>query len=318
MTVCVSAICDNAFILAASDRMLTSGDVQFQPPQRKVFHVTDNIIGLVAGDFALQTEIFAAVYGAIGKVRHEKGADIPLTVKWVVDCYAWAYSNVHRVRAAQMILSPLGLTNETFLDKQKDMAPSLVEKLANQLIKFDLPETETILCGVDTAGPHIYVADDGVVRCEDSVGFAAIGAGYWHAQSQLMFAGYTRLTPLPRALYHVHAAKKRAETAPGVGVYTDMHYMAPNYISVREDLVNVIDGEYQRVRVGTDALRESAETEVEAHVQKIIAAAAQASPIVKTEDQKAEVEFRPEPDSNMGGAVAPRPKKAKKGGRKGR
>ena len=311
MTVCVAAISDNAWIIAASDRMLTSGDVQFQPPQRKVFHINDSIIGLVAGDFALQTELFLMVYGAIAKAqKQQKDQNTPATVKWIADCYAWAYENVHRKRGSQMILAPLGLTTETFLTKQKDMAPSLVEKLTNQLIKFDLPETETIICGIDQFGPHIYVAEDGAVRCEDSVGFAAIGAGYWHAQSQLMFAGYTRLTPMSKALYQVYAAKKRAETAPGVGTFTDMHYIGPNYISVRDDLVESIDQAYQRVRDGTEALRASAETEVDSYVKKIVAAAPAPSPVNEAEKKTPEIEFRPTGnDAPVGGADAAPPKK---------
>src|SRR5207245_4327722 len=43
-----------------------------------------------------------------------------------------------------------------------------------------------IIAGVDDSGAHIYVGSPGVANCEDSVGFAAVGTGAWHANSYLV------------------------------------------------------------------------------------------------------------------------------------
>src|SRR6185503_18005785 len=89
------------------------------------------------------------------------------------------------------------------------------------------PDTGLIIAGIDGGGAHLYAGQEGKFSCEDAVGFAAIGAGSWHAQSQFMFARYTRSMPAAKALYLVFAAKKRAETAPGVGPETDMFIIGP-------------------------------------------------------------------------------------------
>jgi hypothetical protein len=74
MTVCVAAMCDGYTILGASDRMLTAGDVQFEPQQSKLWAITSSIVAMVAGDSAFQTEILQDVE-AIARKRIEAYPD---------------------------------------------------------------------------------------------------------------------------------------------------------------------------------------------------------------------------------------------------
>ncbi len=113
------------------------------------------------------------------------------------------------------------------MSRQQEMAPELVRQLATELINFVPPRVATIFAGIDAFGAHIYSAQNGDVTCQDGVGFAAIGAGYWHADSQFMFAGHTRTRPMPETLLLSYSAKKRAEVAPGVGEGTDMFFIGP-------------------------------------------------------------------------------------------
>ncbi len=66
----------------------------------------------------------------------------------------------------------------------------------------------------------------GEIACYDSVGFAAIGYGRRHAESQFMFARYTSAARPTDAILLTYVAKKRAEVAPGVGMATDMFIIA--------------------------------------------------------------------------------------------
>lgn len=220
MTVCIAAICQPGMVLGASDRMLTAGDIQFEPDREKIFALTTSIVAMTAGDASLQDELMAKLKGEIERrIETEKRW---LTVQEVAELYGQYFAEVKSKKAETAILSPLGLRTSSFLAQQSGMLPSLVEKLATEMINFEIPTVSTIFAGIDLRGAHIYVVDDAEVTCRDSVGFAAIGAGEWHASSQMMFAGHSIIKWFPDTVLSVYAAKKRAEVAPGVGEATDM------------------------------------------------------------------------------------------------
>src|SRR5215207_7140862 len=70
--------------------------------------------------------------------------------------------------------------------------------------------------------PPIFVVRDGYLSCEDVVGFASVGSGSRHAESQMMLARHAWNADLDPTLLTTYLAKKRAEVAPGVGTETDM------------------------------------------------------------------------------------------------
>jgi hypothetical protein len=221
LTVCVAAICEEHIILGASDRMVTAGDVEFEPPQTKVSFLTSSIAVMIAGDSSLQLEI---MYEVREEVNKRVDAE-PLNwwrVRDVAELYFKNFKMAKRKRVESAILDPLGLDYESFITRQGELSSELVDKLATEVLNFEMSEIETIVTGVDPTGSHIYVVNNRGVTCRDSVGFAAIGAGYWHANSQFMFAGHSRSKPVPQTLLLTYAAKKRAEVAPGVGEATDM------------------------------------------------------------------------------------------------
>lgn len=84
MTVCVAAICDSKTILGASDRMLTAGNVQFQPPSSKIYPITASIAIMVAGDMSLQAEIVSDLQGFIATQEQRNFA-----VKEIAESYVF-------------------------------------------------------------------------------------------------------------------------------------------------------------------------------------------------------------------------------------
>src|ERR1700676_754312 len=62
VTVCVAAMYDSMGIIGASDRMLTAGDVQFEPQQSKIRAITTSIVVMIAGHSPMQEEILQGVY----------------------------------------------------------------------------------------------------------------------------------------------------------------------------------------------------------------------------------------------------------------
>jgi hypothetical protein len=70
MTVCIAAICaweiGASTIIAMSDRMITSADVQFEPEQNKMYQFNSRIGALIAGNAAPQMAVCSAVSRRVG------------------------------------------------------------------------------------------------------------------------------------------------------------------------------------------------------------------------------------------------------------
>jgi hypothetical protein len=220
VTVCIAAIFDNYGIVGASDRMLTAGDVQFEPSVPKVRFWTNAIGSLIAGDANLQAEIAA-------EVKSSTDALIANAIAWikvrdVAELYKRECDNALRRMAERRILSPFGLTLSEFMSRQTEFSGDFVRDIGTELMNFEGPPVQSIIAGCDDAGPHIYTVDNDSIQCHDSVGFAAIGAGQAHANSAMMAYNHTFRHSLADTLRAVFFSKKRAEIAPGVGPNTDM------------------------------------------------------------------------------------------------
>jgi len=220
VTVCIAAIFENSGIVAASDRMLTAGDVQFEPSVPKIRFWTNSIGSLIAGDANLQAEVGAEVReGTNDLIKNATGW---VKVKDIANLYKREVDKSLRGLAERRILSPYGLTLAEFMTKQNDFSPGFVRDIGTELLNFEGPFMQTIVVGCDDNGPHIYTVDNNSIQCHDTVGFAAIGAGEAHANSQMMAFNHTFRHSLADTLRAVLFSKKRAEIAPGVGPNTDM------------------------------------------------------------------------------------------------
>ena len=283
MTVCIAAMFEGNAIIGTSDRMLTSGDIQFEPQQSKIIQVTSSIFIMVAGDSAMQSEIIQNVRADVNK-RISENPDNWWNVKDVADLYIRYYSETRFKKAERIFLFPLGLDNNMFISKQKEMDSSLVRQITTELINYETPRISTIFAGIDNSGAHIYVADNETLNCLDLVGFAAIGVGSWHASSQMMFAGHTKFKAFPETLLLVYSAKKRAEVAPGVGESTDMFIVGPTLgyniaigDHVLDQLKKTYELEQERERDAKTTAKQSIKEYVEELLSKSVVAKDQAT-----------------------------------------
>jgi hypothetical protein len=200
--------------------MLTAGDIEFEPNVKKIRYFTSSCAAMIAGDANLQSEIVQAVHLAL-KERIEAAKEwIPISD--IARTYKREVDNAVRRIVEDRILAPFALTMEDFVKNQKDFSADFVRDVQTEVLNFEAPAVEAIIAGIDATGAHIYTASTNSIQCHDAVGFAAIGGGYWHANSQMMAFNYTPENSLPDALMMVMFAKKRAEIAPGVGDATDM------------------------------------------------------------------------------------------------
>lgn len=204
-------------VIVASDRMITSGDIQFEQQQPKIYNVAHNTLALISGDIAAQSAL-------VNSTRAEASSVGAKTVREVARIFADVYAAYCRRKAEADVLKPLGLASVEELMTRRKWPAATVDRLLNQIqdAAHD-DDVATIIAGQDALGAHLYVIErPGRYSVRDQIGFASIGVGQRHAESQFMFSGYTPHWYFPKALYLTYVAKKRAEVAPGVGKFTDL------------------------------------------------------------------------------------------------
>jgi hypothetical protein len=77
VTVCVAAM-SGGTVFGASDRMITAGDIEFEPEQPKIWQMTTGVAAIVSGDIGVHVEIFDPV---MDQVRSRIDAD---PEKWLM------------------------------------------------------------------------------------------------------------------------------------------------------------------------------------------------------------------------------------------
>lgn len=271
MTVCIAAICEGATIIGASDRMVTTGSIKFEPQQTKIISISNSISIMIAGDIGLQTEILDQVTTEVSTRINDDPANW-WRVADVADLYSHHYKEVKFKKAESAILAPLGMDGDTFKVLQQQMSPKLVKELAGDLRKFRLPVTQVIITGIDITGAHIFTIADGNISCKDFVGFASIGIGGWHADSQFMFDRHNKTKPMPETLLLVYSAKKRAEVAPGVGEDTDMFVIGPRlgtFIPIGQHVLTKLEQIYNKTQFAIENANQNAKETVTQYVEEI-------------------------------------------------
>jgi 20S proteasome alpha/beta subunit len=267
VTVCIAALCQLDIlhpelppcIVGATDRKVTAGNIQYEPPQAKWYGINEHIVALVAGDIEAQI-------GLCQKVA----ASRPRLVENAVTAYCRELAE-HNLRQSEMsVLARYGLSMQSFLRGQQRMSRDFVRRVQQQ-INDACAGVETIICGVDQTGHHLYTIDsEGKSRFNNPIGFTAIGDGYWHAESQFMFARYTPRWSLAKAMLLAYAAKKRAEVAPGVGEYTEMFLITgTTSFPIADHVVAGLDRAYQKLRSTQDQAIAEANESIEQFVAEI-------------------------------------------------
>jgi hypothetical protein len=270
-------------LVGACDRMLTAGDVEFEPDQFKIWMFSSAIVALVAGDSTLQSEIFKRVDIEVRRWIH-LDPKTWVSVKDVAKLYCKKYRELLREHAEADLLSPFGLDINSFLEKQQDMSPEFVQQMADKLTAYDFPSLlESIFMGTDKDGPlgpkgeklvypQIYATEKDKLACLSTVGFVAIGIGKPHAESQFMFSGHWPAKPFNETMLLTYAAKKRAEVAPGVGKVTDMVVIGPGLgpvVKIEDQHIAQLDRIYQKSRKGASKVVERANNETAKLVEAV-------------------------------------------------
>jgi len=209
--------------------MITSGDVEFevlgqatwQRPILKTVRVAPNVVAMTAGDAGFQAD-------AIQELRKHNPSNESRPVRDIAMLYLDFVNQTKQRLAVTRVLASLGLNNDTFISRQREMNDDFVQRVTSEIWKIEIG-ADTIFTGVDPGGsPHIYTIIGDDFRCDDSIGFSAIGYGARHAESQFMLGKHSRNALPTETLLLTYIAKKRSEVAPGVGRETDMFWLSRN------------------------------------------------------------------------------------------
>jgi len=213
VTVCIAALSQwnygtranpdpGHLVIVLTDRMITAGDVQYEPQQTKHAHITPNILLVIAGDYSTHSR-------AIKKITEHFQIIPSASPESVAIFYGRSIQELKLKEAEDLYLAPLGLNSDSFLAQQKDMAPHFVSLLTEQMQAYRGEEIDALVVGSERGAVAIYAVDTkGMISCHDDVGFAAIGSGSWHAKSRLMQFGHVNSNTFATALTVTYAAKK--------------------------------------------------------------------------------------------------------------
>jgi hypothetical protein len=137
VTVCVAAMCADNILIGASDRMLTAGDVEFEPETAKIYSITNSSIVMIAGEASLQIEILQSLYKFAAE-RIKERAQEWLPIIDIANEYQSIYQDIKSRKAESRVLRPLGLTRDTFIRRQREMSDSIVENLTKEIVNFEM------------------------------------------------------------------------------------------------------------------------------------------------------------------------------------
>ena len=247
MTVCIAARA-GAYIVLASDRMVTQDNIQFEPDRLKITALTNSLFVMTAGDASFSTKLVSALNQRVQKAIAEDPADW-LAVNTISDWYVEEYNRVKRAAAEAAVLAPFGLTMDQFLSRQVSFDTSFVERLTDRLYDRTMPSCEAIIAGVDRTGVHIHTVNATEIDVHEIIGFTAIGIGSRHALSHLMQVQHSWNAELNDTVVRAFVAKRRAGT-PGVGRRTDMIIVGDalgQSTLVDQEAIGRLDAEYEKM-----------------------------------------------------------------------
>lgn len=218
MTICIAAICaDRKEILITSDRMVTLSipSTEFEHDTSKFIKLTERCYMGTAGDATIHTDI-------IRRVKNEIKINSEMSIYDIAESIKKAYIQERSKRINDKHFLPRQMDMKDFYSSMEKYPAEFIEKMDNMVEEYDM-EVEVLIAGVDNEGGHIFkISEPGEVACFDDLGYASIGSGESHSEWVFIYNEYNPNISKRNALLTLYKAKKRAETAEGVGEKTDL------------------------------------------------------------------------------------------------
>lgn len=218
MTILIGAICENKYVVLATDRMITVHQPNIEYQQAgitKALEITPSCFAATSGSALAFTNILSKVKSHL--------RDNPTTdVEKISEIIRNFYITCRREKVEELILSPIGLDIQTYWQTNQSLQPSLAGLILNQMMEYH-HQLWVMIAGVDESGAHLWhVENPGTRECLDTIGFHAVGSGQDHARSSFIGNNFDPTLDLSHGLAVAFEAKRRSEWAPGVGDLTDI------------------------------------------------------------------------------------------------
>jgi 20S proteasome alpha/beta subunit len=230
MTVCIAAIAEsdtqNPKIVIAADREVTTSLLSYTSSVPKIRVLTEYCWVMIATDNALfAQDIITKTIEKINEVTKDKPEE-KLSVEQIVELISIECKRVLDTERERVVLSPNGLTYESYIKRSKELSKEHTEILSDDLKNFENEEynfhAEFLVVGIDNS-PHIYtVVQNGQYASSDYEGFAMVGSGKATAFPEFTKYPYRPDSSWIYVLHRVYTSKKVAERVGGVGPDTDL------------------------------------------------------------------------------------------------
>lgn len=243
MTVCIGAICaDKKALIVASDRMVTSSmpPIKFEHTKRKIIPISNNCVALFAGNALIPIKIIPMIKemlsnnSSIGKIAEDAKN---------------LFQMLRSQTAEDLILKTKTISKEIFYTKGASIfPPDLFRQVDYDFTNYDLG-IQLMIGGVDNEAHLFGITHPGTLNCFDDISFHAIGIGSLHAIQVFIAHDYKVSYNIEETLNIVYAAKKSAESAPGVGRETDISIIQTNgTINIEDKIINELQKIYNETR----------------------------------------------------------------------
>jgi hypothetical protein len=224
VTVCIAAIAEDC-IITASDLKVTKGFYSADLVSLKYWTIHPKWTALLAGKISRHWKVTGEVYSKLDPKKDYRAEQ-------VADVCTQAYITYQKQLAYEKVLSPFGLSFESFLTKRTELGDTIFERLWLEISRIQAG-FDMLVAGFMGDSPRIFIVSNPsednpsfVTNCDEH--FAAIGTGAYAAESTLFGLWEKFDLGLESKLYQVLAAKFVSETASDVGKATYVRILRPD------------------------------------------------------------------------------------------
>lgn len=240
MTVCVAAFAaDSSAIVCIADKAISYGDyIQWDADSSKIIKLTPSgVVALVSGEEDCISRVInkLADNSQLGQHLHDTAAYCEKS-----------YQDSSQELIEATFLRPRLLTRAEYVAAISGTEINQYIHGVAGLVDDYKMQCEVLLCGID-ARPESYIlwlSRPGVITDMTRTGFHAIGSGWEHAASRMLWSETKRSQPIERVLYDAFDAKANAEMAVGVGYEWDAEIIIQgnvDTVSVPDNIKKLIE-----------------------------------------------------------------------------
>jgi ATP-dependent protease HslVU (ClpYQ) peptidase subunit len=233
VTVCIAAVGSENTIITASDLKITKGYYSADIVSLKTWRIHPKWTAMLAGKISHHWPVTGELSRRLDDHKEYLEED-------VADLCTKAYISYQRKLAYEKVLSPFGLSLDSFLAKRAELGDTMFERLWGEISRVQVG-FDMLVVGFVGESPRIFVVSNPseenpsfITYCDD-VQFAAIGSGGYAAESTLFALSEYLGSSTESKIYQVLAAKFSSESASDVGTATYLRVLRPDGTAIRMD-----------------------------------------------------------------------------------